>query len=169
MREKQKRRWYQFSLRALLIGVAAVCAVFAWGIQVGGRRHQIICRLQKEGAGLAFRHQFDDSGTYLPSAKPPGMSVLKLVFGEFYAAQVRSIELARPKAFTDAEAREVAHLSELNWLAISNSEITDRGLEHLAKLRNLGRLDIEGCHVSKGAVQRLGETLPATRIFSDYE
>lgn len=169
MSETPKRRWYQFSMRALFIGVAAACALLACGIQVGGRRHQIICRLQKEGAGLAFRHQFDDSGTYLPSAKPPGMSVLKLVFGEFYAAQVRSIELGRPKAFADGEAREVALLSELDWLAISNSQITDRGLQHLAKLRNLGRLDIEGCHVSKAAVQRLGETLPATRIFSDYE
>jgi hypothetical protein len=74
-----------------------------------------------------------------------------------------------PDGFTDVEAREVTVLTELDWLAISGSRITDKGLEDIAGLNHLGRLDIEGCKVSKEGVNRLRRALPHTNIFSDYD
>src|SRR5258706_39786 len=101
------------------------------------------------------------------NGEPPGSLVLKQVFGEFYATRIDQIELLNPEAFTDVEAREVAVFIELDWLAISGSRITDKGLEDIARLKHLGRLDIEGCKVSKEAVKQLRRALPDTNIFSD--
>jgi hypothetical protein len=166
--DKPKRHWYQFSLWSVFVLMTTLGIFMAWGVHEGGRRHRAIVRLQKVGASMAFRHSFNE-GAYDDNGQPPGSQCLKQLFGEFYATRVDRIELASPERFTDVEAREVTVLAELDWLAISGSRITDRGLMDIAKVKQLGRLDIEKCNVSQGAVNQLRHALPHTNIFSDYD
>src|SRR5258706_4379963 len=166
--DQPKRRWYQFRLRTFFVVLTAMCALLAWGLHEGGRRNRTINKLQNAGATLALEHKFNN-GDYREHEEPPGSPLLKLLFGEFYATRVSQIELFHPETFTDAQVREIAILTELDWLAISGSRITDEGLEAIAKLPNLGRLDIETCKVSEQAVKKLRRALPNTRVFSDYD
>jgi hypothetical protein len=117
---------------------------------------------------VEFRHRFDEHGFH-PEGRPPGPSLLKRALGEYYASSVYRVELRSPERFTDEQAAQAAVFKEMDWLAISDSRVTDAGLKHIATLKSLGRLDIEGCLVSEEAVRELRRALPKTAIYSDFD
>ena len=160
----KQTKYYQFSVGTFFLGVATLCIVLGWGLSIAQRRTIAIHSLQKKDASLLFEHRTSHS----ENMPLPGSPVIKLVCGDFYAARLKQIELRHPHLFTDNDLKQLMVFDELDWLAISESSITDDGLKHISALKNLGRLDIEGCDVSKAAVDELRNALPRTKIWSDY-
>ena len=54
--------------------------------------------------------------------------------------------------------------ADIKKLDLSKSEITDKGLAHLKKLRSLEELEIDGTGVSEAGYQELTQSLPDCRI-----
>jgi hypothetical protein len=164
------RPFARFSLAGLFIAISVVCAVLGWvANNKGNKRHRTIMRLQRPGIGLFFEHQGAGLDRYYPNARPPGSALKKRLFGEFSQARVFQIEAHPESRFTDADAKEITVFQELDWLAVSGSRLTDRGLRHLESMVNLGRLDIEECAVTQQGVARLRLALPNTKIYSDFD
>src|SRR5579863_4668922 len=59
---KARRRWFQFSLRTLLIGVTLAGCGFGWlGVKVREARRQaaIVASITKRGAAVLYDYDFD--------------------------------------------------------------------------------------------------------------
>jgi hypothetical protein len=164
------RLFMRFSLAGLFVFVTLFSAACGWLVNCeGSRRHRAIASLQRPGVGLFFEHQGAGANVYRPDAKPPGTVFMKRLLGEYYETSVIQIEVLPSGNFTDADTKTVAVFKELDWLAINDSKITDEGLRHLESLKQLGRLDVEGCRLSSTGIARLRKALPNTDVYSDFD
>jgi hypothetical protein len=158
-------RRFRFSLAALFVAFAVLAAGMSWTLREYRRQSDAIDSLRAKGAFFLLLN--DDGSRFVVDAHD--RSVARALFGKYRGARAVQMELSRPQEFTDDDLRHVAALPDLEWLAISESMVTDRGLRDIAKLRNLQRIDLEGCPVSQSAVAQLRRDLPAAKIWSDWD
>jgi hypothetical protein len=72
--QKHILRWYQFSLRTLLIFVtlfACVCSWFAVKMKEARRQKEAVVALEKLHACIMYDYEFDSSGKFIEGAAPP--------------------------------------------------------------------------------------------------
>ena len=69
----------------------------------------------------------------------------------------------------DDSMRILADLPELNRLHIKGTHVTDAGLEHIAKMKNLRVLEIDPDRFSAGALDRLRQRLPDLKIVNHFD
>ena len=55
-------------------------------------------------------------------------------------------------------------MTELRWLYLGSTNVSDAGLEHLRGLTYLGWLDLRGTKVTGAGVRRLEQALPGRNI-----
>jgi hypothetical protein len=55
-------------------------------------------------------------------------------------------------------------LTSITGLGLEDTEITDRGLEHLAALRKLRIVSVNGSKVTEEGVKKLKQALPDVRV-----
>jgi hypothetical protein len=129
-------------------------------------QHKVLAirRVEELGGSISYDYQWSKSGTWLPDATPPGHPWLKRLYGDYYAVNPVEIQLfaggsaakrsrrSTPEDFTDSDARLISVLEEVRWLVLQDTGLTDVGLQHLRRISNLERLDIEGTHVTRRGV-----------------
>jgi len=86
--------------------------------------------------------------------------------GQVYAIRFRDVRLLTVGPITDERLPEVWSLHKCLWLDLSNSRVSDAGLQHLTGLTNLERLDLRSSKVTAEGVKRLQNALPNCKI--DY-
>jgi hypothetical protein len=165
----------RFSLRTFLV----VLILFsAWiGIEISRiqKKTKAIAAIEQLGGTVDYdyRHRFDPLAKYNPNAAAPGPLLLRNLLGENCFANVVEVQLFGGKTpqgraqFSDNEAAHLAVFSELRWLVLIDTSITDDGLKHLVDLKKLERLDLEGTRVTEAGVRALHATLPRAQIFFD--
>jgi hypothetical protein len=169
-----RRRWYQFTLRTLLLFTLLCSIPFGW---VGSRMEK--ARRQKKAVEslLALRGrvvydcQLDGSGYFVENAEPRGPGWLRSLLGD---DMFRSVVEARVE--DDAGLRCLKELSSLTdlyagrfggavdlsssvsfvfeWPA-DDAQVTDAGLEELKALRNLRRLCLDWTQVTDAGLCNL--------------
>lgn len=180
MTANPKRRWYQFSLKALILGTVicgCVLAPIAYEHQEARNQHAAVTALEKRGGYLGF-----DSTTH--SRSP----LLSLLLGDDKFAHLVAVDFApgsvitdadvlhlRPFAYlrfvgldgmpvTDASLVELGSKTMLTEISLKNTKITDAGLVHLTGLSKLELLWLEGTSVTDAGVQKLQQALPTAKI-----
>jgi len=177
---KPRRRWLQFSLRTLLLGVTVFCV---WmGITAKRARDQRLAVGVIEEAGGRIQYQHETS-----SSDPPGPEWLRRLIGDDYFFSVDVIifsnltvndtSLASTKSFADLKwlsltgtqitDTELVHLkdsTDLRFLHLNDTQITDTGLEQLRELTSLQRLHLNNTKVTDEAVKKLQLALPKCKI-----
>jgi len=157
-RLKTRRRFFQFSLRQLMLFVLLASLALSW-LSVKLRHEQ----LEREAAskvhglgGLVFySHLFDDtSGT-------PGPSWLRYFLGDDFFMKVYGVSL--PDAHNDQLAM-LKDLPSLKYLELSYTLVDDEGLNHLAGLRDLEVLALFGTRVTEQGARNLRQALPSCEI-----
>ena len=160
---KPKRRWYQFSLRTLLVVMLVSCIGFAW---IGSRMKQArenrdrvaaveetVAAIEKLGGEVTSEYedrrpqswlekQFDDPG----SADDP--------VGDL---KVHRIDLSQTgRGITDAGLEHLKGMTNLEVLDLGYCRnITDAGLEHLKNLKNLQVLELNFTNVTDAGIGHL--------------
>lgn len=161
---KPKLRWFQFSLRTLLIFVT-VCAIPCSWVTV---KKQEVSRQRKVMAAIETL-----GGRVTWDSTPWGPVWLGFLLGDdFYGHiagvdfghcwkvgnsdlhcldgldQLKTLSLHRTKV-TDAGLQNIEGLTHLEELDITSTRITDAGLEHIQRLKKLRRLRLgDGVHPS---------------------
>jgi internalin A len=161
---KPKRRWYQFSIRALLIFVglcALLCSWYAVRMRVAEQQRVAVEELRKTGAEVHYDYQ-GCVELDIPDREPS--KLLQNIFGiDFlsYATGVRCNSGINPSGlralkdlprlrnldlissqFTDVDLAFLDELPDLKWVGVPTS-MGDEGLRHLAGLRKLAYLDLD--------------------------
>jgi hypothetical protein len=147
----------QFSLRALLVAMLVVAGAAALYGNPLLARSLAIRDLEALGASITYDYRWGRDGAWRPNAHAPGPAWLKWLLGENYFASAVEVQLfadpkMSPHRFTDEQAARIAVLTELKWLVLMDTRLTDAGLKHLTSLRKLERLDLEGTAVTEAGV-----------------
>lgn len=162
---KPKRRWYQYSLRTLLIFVTVVavfCSWFAVRMQRAKRQREAVEAIAK----TATRVRYDYHARLSQGAKPPDPLRLRKLLGDDFFSDVVVVGLKSDAG--DAELEYFQRLTELRSLGLSDTQITDAGLEHLKGMTSLKWLNLARTQVSDAGLEHLKgltslETLWLTR------
>lgn len=179
---KPKRRWFQYSLRTLLIVMTIIAVGLGWWSHKARQQREAVAALEKAG-GLAvydFQERQLDKPPYWPRW-------LIGILGIDYFADVTaagSTEIFPALAMTNAALEPLGALPRLRalnldttqisdegmqhlkrfhaleWLNLNSTQVTDAGLEQLKDLRGLKELNLTQTRVTDAGVKRLKQALP---------
>jgi len=146
---KPRRRWYQFSLRTLLI-VVTLSAVplgwVGWKLEQGRRQRAVVAWVQKWGGSVGFEEVEDKRWWNEWGDK---------WFGE----SVRWVSLHNTQV---SDPSPLAELKSLELLYLADTQVSD--LSPLAELKNLTELYLNNTNVSNDQVEKLRQALPNCEI-----
>ena len=173
---KRKRRWFQFSLRTMLI-FTVVCAISsAWlGKKIERKRKErdAVAVILKLGGIVMYEYQTMPGA---PTRQPPGPAWLRSLLGENFFSEVDFValqHLSEPKPdrrtglnqvygmnlngknVAEAEMERLEGLTRLHHLYLTNSEISDGHLIRLEGLTELQTLDLWGTKITDAGLIHL--------------
>jgi len=134
------RRWFQFSLRQLLVGMSICAVVVAWlKYPIIQTRHekQVAARVEQLGGSVAW-------GGLVEGRGKKGRSYIGAV--DLSGTQVSDDDLA-----------EIASLPELTHLNLNDAQIGSEGLAHLAKMSQIKQLELSGTLTTDDDLRQLAE------------
>jgi len=160
-RPKRKLRWYQFSLRTLLLFVAVAGIGFGW---LGGK----LQRARKERAAVAEIQravaELRSLGVRVDVAQIRATGRLDRLLGHPGYPHVTAVDADNVSTFGDDDMvhlerlrlsdPELGHL-RLYVLRLEDTGVTDAGLEHVKGLAGLIRLDLDGTGVTDAGLKHL--------------
>jgi hypothetical protein len=153
---KPKLRWYQFGLRTLLL-FALIFAVLCSWVSVELRRF--------ERHRQAYRQLEMDFYTTSASEFPCYISWLHRLLGNEDSHDLGMLVFNNEAAIDDSTLATVAQFENLEQLWLNGDiTITDAGLEHLKKLKQLDDLSLADANVTPEAVKELQNALPHCKI-----
>ena len=159
-----KRRWYQFSLRTLVVLLLVGCVV-CW---IGARIHQArrnrergvpvvkqtlekaVAEIEELGGLVIYKNEQQRPATWLedlfddPGGPDDPVEVLN----------VAEVDLGDTK-ITDAGLEHLRELPQLQSLNLSDTKITDAGLKHLQGLGNIRTLNLRSTAVTDAGLKHL--------------
>jgi hypothetical protein len=154
----RKRRWYQFSLRTLLIVVTAASIPFglvARELHIRRRQEEVRARFleQELVVGVNRRGEVVIAGAHRWRANC-FLSDEHLVHLE-QCKHLKYLDISS-SFVTDEGLAHIAGLKALEGLFLDYTDVTDRGLQHLEGLTNLRRLFLDHTQVTDAGLKRLG-------------
>jgi hypothetical protein len=155
--QRRKRRWFQFSLRTMLLAVLVVSMLLSWvacEMQEGTRQRAALQAVKELGGRVNYDH---------PNRKTTRSALTRYVEDHFPRG-ISLIVLEGP-AVCDASLEQLSmltHVTRLNILRAPN--VTDAGLEHLKGLTSLESLILQDTQVTPEGVERLQHALPDCQI-----
>ena len=156
---KPRRRWFQFSLRTLLIGVTVAACGLGWlGVRVKDARKQAaaVTAVEKLGGFVCYDFQADSMGDGVSAPGTPGPAWLRAILGDDFFRSVWLVTFAGT-SITDAELQRLGDFEQLNWLILDGTLVSDAGLEHLKGLRQLKRLSLNNTSFDDERLEHLKE------------
>jgi hypothetical protein len=143
---KRKRRWFQFSLRTLLIVVTLLALPLCWlGLKVDEARQQqtAVVAIRKLGGFVAYDYQFDSQGHDLPGATLPGPAWLHSLLGDDFFRNVYGVILLDPSV-KDADLEQLKALTQLRYVSVFGTNVTDVGVAKLQEALPDCKIDRSG-------------------------
>jgi Leucine rich repeat len=148
------RRWYQFSLRSLLIFTLMCAVASSWvahRMEQKRDEQEAVLEIVKKGARDSYDYQFLEFGGFNADAQPPGPEWLQRLLGNNFFGEIESVEFLRDTGspiVTDADLVHLSVLTKLKTLVLRNLEISDVGLANLEQLTKLRALDLSGTSIT---------------------
>ncbi len=150
---RPKRRWFQFSLRTLLLLVALLALWLGWHAVQVRRQREAVLTIEELGGHVLYDYEWPRGSSNTPPNEP---SWLARLVGVDQVHDVASVSLAHNKEVTDADLRQLSDLKDLRDLNLGWTEVSDEGLAHLKRLRGLEHLYLESCsHVTDSGIAHL--------------
>ena len=129
---KPKLRWFQFSLRTLLVVVtlcAIACSWYASVMKRVWRQRAAVDAINEMHGAVMLENGFS------------GPAWLRSILGDDFFSQDISVGLGGPKV-TNAGLEQLGELSQVTNLWINESNVTDAGLKSLKRLNGLRKLNL---------------------------
>ena len=168
----RRRPWYQFKIRMILAAVLALSlplAWYTWEIEKTDRQTEIGGIL--EGAGCEVSYEEIEPTvpqklrTFLGDPTVNRVVTAVLVNEQFIHPNGDVIS-AGWHDFGDDQATYFQELPHLKVLSLSNTQVSDAGLEHLQDLTGLKVLHLNNTRVTSEGVEKLKTTLPNCSVIN---
>ncbi len=149
---KRKRRWYQFNLRSLMIGVliaAVACSFLGRKVQKKHRESAAFDWIRQSGGQVVYDYQWT-FGNYARSNEPSSPWWARKILGENLFNDIDSVAVVNPVAGQSAALRKVTQedlehlncLSETKVLLLNRTSVGDDDLRCLDQLTRLEELNL---------------------------
>ncbi len=164
---KQKLRWYQFSLRTLLIFVtlvAVACSWFAVKTQQARRQKEIVDAVYRLGGCVQYDYQWKVYMEFTIPKPPVRPFWLCKLLGRDFFCNVKFVDLSSLKD-TCVDLDMLKSLKEVKEIDLHNTRISDNELICLEGLRELEYLTVEDTKVTDAGVAKLHKALPNCTIY----
>jgi Leucine-rich repeat (LRR) protein len=178
---KRKRRWFQFSLRTLMMLTLLVglgMAIWIVPIKKRAERQQAAVEaILKVGGVVYYDYQFDPLTNFIvKSAEPPPQPawLWRLLGRDTFAnvvkadwctdavmqhltemSQLRELDFDGTQNVTDTGLKCLKGLSQLETLRLARTQITDIGLETLEEMSELRELGLSQTQITDAGVRHL--------------
>jgi hypothetical protein len=153
-----KRRWYQFSLRTLLVLMFLAAIGMSWfAVKLHQARWQreAVEAIGKAGGRVTYGFQITEDGLPVRAPQLPGPAWLRKLLGDDLFVDVVEVQAYGFRGFGDAELEHVEGLKKLRCIYLSETQVTDAGLEHLRDLTRLAVLYLEETQITDAGLERL--------------
>ncbi len=149
--KRRRRRFLQFSLRALLVFVLLVSIGMSWcavKMEKARKQREAVEGIRKGGAWAIY----DELG-----GQPPAPEWARALFGDDFFSDVVSVHVLTDLGddLGDNEARHLKVLTNLECLFVSDATITDAGLANLEGLTKLQYLELDGTQITDAGLEHL--------------
>jgi hypothetical protein len=154
---KPRLRWYQYSLRSLLVLMVLVASLGSWFAvkrQQLEKQRAAVKAIGEMGGEVEYDYQLDGSGRLNLDAEPPGPAWLRNLLGDDFFTHVVCVYLDG-SPITDAGLEHLKGLTRLKELLLNGPQVTDAGLEHLKGLTQLQFLGLNHTHVTDAGLGQL--------------
>jgi hypothetical protein len=135
---KRKRRWFQFSLRTLLIGVTIAALACGWLVSEVERKRQereAAEEIVKLGGFVAYDCRWTLYGLKF-SARPHGPPWLRELLGENFFSDVELVSLDKVQG-AETALGYLRGLTHVKYLTLSRTNLTDADLANLGELHDV--------------------------------
>ncbi len=152
---KPRRRWYQYSLRSLLLLMLLASIGMSWfavRMQKSRRQQDAVEAVEKAGGWVVYDCQSEQASD--PNAVPPGPGWLRDRLGEYFFANVVAVYFDTTLV-TDDDLQQLKRLPQLRTLYLAGALITDAGVEHLAEITQLEVLNLSATRVTDAGLNHL--------------
>jgi Leucine rich repeat len=166
---KRKRRWFQFSLRTLMIFTAVIAIACGWvarKTEQKRREREALRALAALNPGhLVFFYDYQcPPGDVF--AEPPGPAWLRKLLGDDFFGSVDGISISQTAA-QDASLVHLKYFPELHSVDLSETNITDLGLANLESLTQLEVLFLAGTKITDAGMAHLKDLTQLTMLNFD--
>lgn len=155
---KPSRRWFQFSLRTLLILTTVIAALLAWWSYKAHQQRAAVAALERAGGVVKFDSSLPWTGGMYRSPTWPQW-LLNYHSRDYFA----SVDLVWfPPSAGDASLKQNPGLAIAGRLNLSDTQVTDAGLKELKGLPALYELALTNTRITDGGLEEI-RTLTALR------
>jgi hypothetical protein len=144
---KSRRRWFQFTLRTLLVAVLVLSLPLSWVAMKRHRERRAVAEIRRLSGGVVYDYDYASSDWW-GSARMPHF------LREFFFSGVYQIGFD-PQTIDDDALRHVGVLTDVRVLALAGNQITDSGMEHLSHLTELQYLGLADTRVGDAGLEHL--------------
>ncbi len=136
---RPRRRWFQFSVRSVLIAMTLFGVWFGLRMDRARRQQKAVAVLRERG-GVLYESQFQCEGlsARFGKAAPWGPKWLRAIVGDDFFDRVRAAWLTESP--NDDDLTYLRDLPDIESLIISSNYVTGKGVEHLQGLTSLKEL-----------------------------
>jgi hypothetical protein len=152
---KSKRRWFQYSLRMLLVVVtlcAVSCSWLAVKLRQARRQREIVAAIEKLGGDVRYDEWFGRDSDQ-PTRSPAPVWLHNWLGDDFFRT-VTVVDF-RGNAIGNEDLGHLKSLPHLQSVLVSNTFVTDEGLVHLRGLPTLLNLDLSSLNVTDTGLECL--------------
>ena len=133
------RRFLCFSTRGMIVLVLLVSAGLGWLVRSARIPREAVAAITEAGGTIEYDWEWHD-GKEIPGGTPWAPPWLVNAIGVDFFGHITFVELYATA--NDAVLVEVGRLARPQAVILTNSPVSDVGLEHLTGLTNLSRLDL---------------------------
>jgi len=146
MSEKPKRRWYQFSLKTLLVVLTLTGFVLGMAMLPAERQRRATQRVRAMGGSVYFANPRPDESA--------AASYLRKWLSRDYFDAVIEIDLVGSNV-TDGDLKDFQGLTQVQRVFLDDTKVTDDGLAHLAGLVETRSLSLNNTCVTDAGIAHL--------------
>jgi hypothetical protein len=146
---KRKLRWFQFSLRTLLVFVTLIGIACSWvgiRIQKVKRQEEAVQKLWSLEINARFASEFGDPLERRLNPEPAGPQWLRYALGEHFFDTVNFIDA--PDIRNDDDLPFMKELTDVKYLVLTRAHITQERLKYIQALPNLQSLFLNGSTIT---------------------
>lgn len=156
---RSRRRWFQFSIRMLLVVVTLLCVALSMWVVPAERQRRAVEAFEKLGG-----HVFYVGEQTASDSIPKSLLTLRRWLPRVYFNEVIEVHLIHCIEVTDDDLVHLRELTGLQELWLPNTSVTDAGLDHLQGLTGLQYLHLGGTQITDAGAAELRKALPNCEI-----
>jgi len=160
-----RRRWFQFSLRALFGLTTAVALLFAWFGNQYRQGQRAKAAIEELGGSASIWNHWDYRWGRAINADLSETDVGDQELATIVELPIFGALRLDGTAVTDEGLAHIQKLADLRSLSISDTDVSDEGLEHLKRAGKLVMLQAHRTRITDGGVAELERALPELEVY----